>query len=357
MTCKTILIGALNWGLGHATRCIPIINALQARGLQVILASDGAALDLWREHYPSLPWVELPSYDIQYPSSNMVWNMLWQLPKIKRAICSEYQQTATIVEEHAIDAIIADNRYGLRHVDRPSIFISHQLHLALPCWVLPPLVNALHQRYIKAFDACWVPDEAGANNLAGDLAHPAIHGVEYIGALSRFLPIQPLEQQWDVLAVLSGPEPQRQYFEDALKEQLLALPYKSLLVRGKPSCQKRQQIGELLYQQDFMHQAALQQAFGESRWVIARSGYSTLLDLATLQVPRALLVPTPGQTEQEYLALRLAQQGRCVSQKQASLNLKRGLEELENLSPVSSSMVGSQVLEAAIDKLLKKIKK
>lgn len=352
MSNKTILVGALNWGLGHATRCIPIINALQQRGVQVVLAADGAALALWREHYPALPWVALPSYNIHYPSANMVWNIARQLPQLLKAIRLERQQVPALVQQYSIDAIISDNRYGLRQAGLPCVFVSHQLHLALPKWVVPPLVNALHQRYIRAFDGCWVPDRAGEDNLAGALAHPAVAGAQYVGALSRFSPVENLPQEWDVLAVLSGPEPQRQYLEAALKEQLLTLPYKSLIVRGKPSQQQRQQLGEQVYQQDFMPQAALQQAFGQSRLLIARSGYSTLLDIAALQFPRALLVPTPGQTEQEYLAQRLAQQGRCITQKQQALNLEEGLIALENLAPVSLSLPDSIDLNAAIEALL-----
>ncbi|MFK7798787.1 MAG: glycosyltransferase [Aureispira sp.] len=343
MERKTILVAALNWGLGHATRCIPIINALQAQGVQVVLASDGAALALWREHYPQLHWVALPSYNIHYPSSNMVWNIVRQLPHILKAIRTEKKQVATIIQQYAIDAIISDNRYGLRSTTVPSVFVGHQLHLALPYWVIPPLVNALHQRFITAFDACWVPDRAGVDNLAGSLAHPPLRHTQYLGALSRFSAVVPLPPKWDILAVLSGPEPQRQYLEAALQEQLLALPYKSLIVRGKPSSQQLEQIGLQLYQQDFMPQAALQTAFAQSQWVVTRSGYSTLLDLAALQVAPPLLIPTPGQTEQEYLAQRLAQQGRCITQQQSQLDVKAGIEALSKLklNPLTPPSISS----------------
>lgn len=352
MSQKTILVGALNWGLGHATRCIPVIDTLQEQGARVILASDGAALDLWREHYPDLVWVELPSYNIYYPSTNMVWNMARQLPQIWRAIHQEQQQVRAIVQEFGVDAIFSDNRYGLRRKGLPAVFMSHQLHLALPFWVCPPLVNALHQQYIKAFDACWVPDRAGANNLAGALAHPPIKGVQYVGALSRFSPIVPTAKKWEVLVVLSGPEPQRQYLEEAIKEQLLALPYKSLIVRGKPSSQVCQQVGGQLYVQDFMPQAALQTAFAQSQWVIARSGYSTVLDLAALQVPKTLLIPTPGQTEQEYLAQHLAKQGHCIHQAQAQLDLATGLKQLAQLPPTPLPLPSSFLLQKTIQEWL-----
>ncbi len=355
-TAPTILVAALHWGLGHATRCIPIIEALQARGVTVVLAADGAALELWRAHYPELPAVELPSYGIRYPSSNMVWNMARQLPSILKAIRLERQKTKQLVDDYQLDALISDNRYGVRDARVPSIFVSHQLHLPLPVWVVPPLFNALQQRYIKAFDGCWVPDREGENNLAGKLAHPPFsEKITYVGALSRFSPIVASTPQWDVLAVLSGPEPQRQYFETALREQLLALPYRSLIVRGKPRSQVRRLLGAQVYQQDFMPQAALQQAFGESRYIIARSGYSTILDLEALQVPRALLVPTPGQTEQEYLAQRLAAQGRYGTQTQAQLSLQQALPALDDLRPSLLRVSSSEALHQAIDRLLLKV--
>jgi UDP:flavonoid glycosyltransferase YjiC (YdhE family) len=217
---------------------------------------------------------------------------------------------------------------------------------------MPPLVNALHQRLIRAFDACWVPDRAGADNLAGSLAHPPLPNTQYLGAISRFSAVAPLPHQWDILVVLSGPEPQRQYLEAALKEQLSALPYKSLMVRGKPSRQQLEQIGPQLYQQDFMSQAALQTAFAQSQWVVTRSGYSTLLDLAALQVAPPLLIPTPGQTEQEYLAQRLAEQGRCITQEQAQLDIKAGIEALSQLKPPALTPPSTARLEQVLEQWL-----
>ncbi len=350
------MVGALHWGLGHATRCIPIIDALLAQGARVVLASDGAALALWREQYPQLTAVELPSYGIRYPSNSMVRNIARQLPQLVKAIRLEQQMLPQLLRQHTVQAVISDNRYGLYSAQLPTVFISHQLHLPLPVWLAPPLWNAWHQRLIRNFDVCWVPDRAGADNLAGKLAHPPPAGrVDYVGALSRFSPVQKLEKKWDILAVLSGPEPQRHYFEAALVEQLMELPYRSLVVRGRPSSEQRLQVGAQVYRQDFMPQVALQRAFGESRFVIARSGYSTLLDLAALGISRALLVPTPGQTEQEYLARRQAAQGRAVVQQQGRLDLAAGIKALNTLKTNSTSAFKTDELDQAVTALLEQL--
>lgn len=323
MAAPTILVAPLYWGLGHATRCIPVIDALLWAGAKVVLASDGGALDLLREQYPELPAVELPAYGIRYPSRHMVYHMARQLPRIRRAILLERRKTASIVRDYGIDAIISDNRYGVRHTGVPSVLLTHQLHLQLsPPW-LKRLTNALLHRVLRGFDACWVPDQSGPFNLAGALAHPALPDLPttYLGVLSRLerQPATPLE--WDVLAVLSGPEPQRQYLEEALLQQLQALPLRALIVRGKPSSQERRQVGEQLYVQDFMPQVPLQAAMSRSRLLVARSGYTTLMDLVVLGCTQVLLVPTPGQPEQEYLAQRLAAQGFYTHQAQDGLDL------------------------------------
>lgn len=352
----TVLVAPLNWGLGHATRCIPIIDALLAQGAQVVLASDGDALALLHHHYPRLPALELPTYGIRYPKRSMVYNMLRQLPRIARVLSLERQKTATIVQAYGIDAIISDNRYGVYHPQVPSVMVTHQLHLQLDtAWMRRPVNGTLH-RLLRRFDACWVPDVAGMPNYSGALGHPALQGLPttYVGALSRFAPSCTEPTKWDVLAVLSGPEPQRQYLEQALMEQLRELPLRALLVRGRPSNTQRQLVAPQLYQQDFMPQADLQQAFASSQLVVVRSGYSTVLDLATLGCPQVLFVPTPGQPEQEYLAKRLIQHQGYQAQAQDALDLKTAWQQVSSfsLSPVVHSPFLKGTLDRAVQQLL-----
>jgi len=135
-----ILIAPLNWGLGHATRCMPLVNALLHRGIQPILASDGAALALLREEYPNLTTLELPAYNIRYRGNNMMLTMGAQLPKITRAIFAEQRTIKRFVKDHRIDIIISDNRYGVFHSDCHSIFMTHQLNIKIPNRILEKLV-------------------------------------------------------------------------------------------------------------------------------------------------------------------------------------------------------------------------
>ena len=181
-----ILIAPLNWGLGHATRCMPIINALLDCGIRPILASDGAALALLREEYPDFKTLDLPAYNIKYHGNSMILTMGVQLPKIGTAILSEQQAVKKIVKDHQIDLIISDNRYGVFHSECHSIFMTHQLNIKIPNSILEKIVARINHRMISRFDACWIPDYARSPRLAGTLSkNPGLSNVEYLGPLSR----------------------------------------------------------------------------------------------------------------------------------------------------------------------------
>lgn len=330
-----VLVAPLHWGLGHATRCVPIIEALLARGFEVVLASDGAALLVLREHFPQCEWVELPSYGIRYDSGSMVWNMAKQLPRILRAMRLERLKLDNIIDTHKINAVISDNRYGFFSRRVPVIFVTHQLYIRVPCW-MRWLVSAVNRRLIGRCAACWVPDEADEHlSLSGELSHPAWSGVRYVGALSRLgestraLPCR----AGFVLIVLSGPEPQRSFLEAELREQvanLLGAGYEVLLVLGKVGLSGQwAELAAGFWVCDYLGAEELAAAMGGARVVVARSGYSTLMDVQAMGVRHLLLVPTPGQTEQEYLAERLRVQGRAAVEKQGSLDMLRGVVAAE----------------------------
>lgn len=351
----TVLVAPLHWGLGHATRCIPIIDELLAQGADVVLGSDGAALALLQDHYPHLPAVELPTYGIRYPTRYMGYNMAVQLPRIQRTIQLERKKTATIVQEYGIDALISDNRYGVHHPECPSVFVTHQLHLRLSPPFFQRMVNGLLHRRLRVFDACWVPDWETAPQLSGNLGHPAIAQppTTYVGPLSRLQHLPEQSTCWDIVAVLSGPEPQRQYLEDALVEQLQTHPIRALVVSGRPADTTRRQLGPQLYQQDFMAQAELQQTLAESHLLVARSGYTTVLDCAAMGRSCVLWVPTPGQTEQEYLAERLVAQGIGMRQAQKDLNVWAAWAALKSpVDPWEPPISEGGGLATAIRKLL-----
>ena len=184
---KTILIAPLNWGLGHATRCIPIIKALLENNYTPIIASDGIALALLKKEFPAVQTLELPSYQIEYAKNgaNFKWKLIQNGPKMVRAILEEKKIIKNWIEKHAIDGIISDNRLGVISKKVPSVFITHQLNVMTgnTTWI----TTKAHQYIIKKYTECWVPDLAGTLNLTGKLGHindPNIK-IKYIGPISR----------------------------------------------------------------------------------------------------------------------------------------------------------------------------
>lgn len=325
---KRILVAPLNWGLGHATRCIPLIKTLQQQGAEVILGSDGAALQLLRAEFPDLPSFALPSYRIHYRTANMVRNIAPQLPKILYAIQAERKATARIVREHGIDGIISDNRYGCFSSRAKSVILSHQLKLRVPGpRALEWAVNTLLREALARFDEVWAPDYEGEQNLAGELAHtpdPIHRQVKFIGPLTRMRHYE-REQEYDVAVVLSGPEPQRTILEQRLMEQALALPQRFIFIQGKTKSRKHHYAADNVEVVSYLTSHELNDVLLASDVIVCRSGYSSIMDLAVLG-KKAIFIPTPGQTEQEYLADFFSVRNIFWVQTQEKINLETGLE-------------------------------
>lgn len=305
-TKKTILVAPLHWGLGHATRCIPIILALEKHGYNVLIGADGAALLLLQKEFPQLPTLSLPSYNISYPKNEkyFLWKMLMSLPRVWQTIQKEKQLVRKLVEEGIIQGIISDSRLGIRHSKIPCAFLTHQLNvLSGPTtW----LSSKIHQHYIKKFDACWVPDvEDVLLNLSGRLGHlkQPPFPITYIGALSRMKKVDnPLTIH--ILAVLSGPEPARSDLEEKLKMTLAKTDQTVVLVRGIIENEQKWKVWKNIQIVNFMTSKELEDTINKSDIIISRSGYTTVMDLAAME-KKAFFIPTPGQYEQEYLAARL----------------------------------------------------
>lgn len=353
---KNILIAVLNWGLGHATRCIPIIDEFTRQGATVVLASDGDALLLLQQKYPNLSTVELPGYNIEYKGTNMFLNILPQMPQILKAIRLERKKLDSIIQKHQITMIISDNRYGMYHQAVPSIFLTHQLNIQIPNKLVEKMVAKGNHFFIRKFKECWVPDVATEPSLAGALSRQkSLTNVRYIGALSRMTTCRTVPLVRDVIIVLSGPEPQRTYWETAIIEQAKNLPFQCLIVAGKPSQAGRKAIASNVDWEGFMNETDLQQAISESKIVVARSGYSTIMDLVALGCKKVLLVPTPGQTEQEYLAKRFAEIGAFLYQEQATFNLANGMDYLskkENKTIIKTSSTSlKNIISSCLDEL------
>jgi uncharacterized protein (TIGR00661 family) len=320
---KRILVAPLNWGLGHATRSIPIINALIFEGFLPIIASDGDALTLLRKEFPNLPSIELPSYNVTYAKNgkNFKLKLLKDSPKLLKAIKADKKAIDFIIDNNAISGIISDNRLGARSKKVPSVFMTHQLNVLSgnTTW----LSTKMHQNFIKKFDICWVPDTDSAINLSGKLGHSKLVSIptKYIGPLSRFTKGN-FEIKNDIIVLISGPEPQRTLLEEKLLFELKNYSGKVVFVKGVMEKEQTIKVIGSMTIYNFMTSPLLEKTINESALMISRSGYTTVMDLAKLN-KKAFFIPTPGQFEQKYLAKRLTELGLVPSCKQDDFNLKK----------------------------------
>ncbi|GAB5398767.1 MAG: glycosyltransferase [Aureisphaera sp.] len=287
------------------------------------MGSDGGALLILRKEFPDLPFVELPSYDITYPKKG-AWfkmNMLLKLPQIKKTITAEKRLVKQLVSEKKIHGIISDNRMGVRNKKVPSVFITHQLNVLSGNTSF--LSSKMHQKIIKKFDECWVPDVDDPVNLTGKLGHPKELNfpVKYIGALSR-MEKKEATLKYDVLLLLSGPEPQRTLLEVKMIDSFMDSDQKVLLVRGVVEEENKIYSKNNITIVNFMQSKDLERSINESKLVISRSGYTTIMDLAAMEKD-AFFIPTPGQYEQKYLAKQLKQKGIVPSCKQDQFTLQQ----------------------------------
>lgn len=308
-TNKTILIAPLNWGLGHATRCIPIIKALQENNYIPIIASDGIALELLRKEFPYIQTLELPSYQIEYAKNgkNFKWKLIKNCPKMIEAILDEKKMVNSWIKKYGIDGIISDNRLGVYSNKIPSVFVTHQLNVMTgnTTW----FTSKCHQYFIKKHTECWIPDMKKEPNLTGELGHLKNKKLKlrYIGPLSRMRKKE-TPKVYDLMVILSGPEPQRGYLEEKLKKEVLRYKGKVVFIKGIVDKDQKKEVVENITYYNFMNTRQLEQTFNESELILCRSGYTTVMDLVKLE-KKAFFIPTPGQYEQIYLAEKLEKEG------------------------------------------------
>jgi len=321
-TKNRILVAPLNWGLGHATRCIPIINALITNHFEPIIASDGVALELLKKEFPDLPTLDLPAYNITYPEkgTDLKWHLLKESPNILKAIKAENKQIKKLIKEENISGIISDNRFGVYSDLVPSVYITHQLNVlsGISSWIS----SKIHQKVIRKFDECWIPDFKNEPSLSGNLGHlknPKLN-IKYINPLSRFKK-KDCETVYDLMVLLSGPEPQRSILEDKLLTDLNDYKGTVLFVKGIVEEEQKVTIEKKFTICNFMNSNDLEMAINQSKLILSRSGYTTIMDLSKLE-KKAFLIPTPGQFEQEYLAKRFQEKGKAPFCNQNEFNIE-----------------------------------
>lgn len=299
---KCVLIAPLHWGLGHASRCIPIIRDQIAEGNRVIVSANSGARSLLQSAFPNLEYIDIPFMEITYPEDgNMSRHFFWRGPRLVRSIWREHHELKSVIKKHGIDVVISDSRFGLWSKKAHSIFITHQVHILSPYF--EGLINLLNRWVMHKYAEVWIPDYAEIPGLAGVLSHPTRipKHAKYIGPLSRFsAPITKTTTTLEAVIIISGPEPQRSLFEAEMARRFIESDAPALMLRGKPHEESEKTIGNLKIV-NHLNDQSLIEALSGCKKIIARSGYSTVMDLDVLNI-EAELIPTPGQTEQEYLA-------------------------------------------------------
>lgn len=362
MKCQQkILIAPLDWGLGHTTRCIPIIHYLQSCGHKVYAGAEGNAAQLLRNNFPDLEILNLKGYNIEYSRkrSGFIFKILQQVPKILSTLKAERRWLEDMHRQYHFDAVISDNRYGLYHNEIKNVILTHQVQILSGMGKLADLILLKwHRGLLERFQQCWIVDTKTAPGLSGKLAHPKRlpANARYIGYLSQFFDLpQPstVPVQNHFLILLSGPEPMRSQFEAKLWQQCSALTqYTFTFIAGKPGSKPPGQIPAHITWRPYMGAAGLAGEILQAQGMVCRGGYTTLMDLQVLQRP-ALLVPTPGQTEQEYLARTLSQcHPAFLYEDQQQVNLEQELAKMIYLNPEATSPPAAPLFREILDKWL-----
>ncbi len=354
-----ILIAPLDWGLGHATRCIPLIRQLVQKNCRVLIAGEGKIKLLLQKEFPQLDFVPLKGYHISYSKNSWLLplQIAKQIPKIISTIQYENERLKVIVKEQNIHGIISDNRYGFYHESVPSVFMTHQLRIKTPFGkMIDDFLQMLNYKFIDRFTECWVPDNGSSMNLAGKLSHPekkpAIP-VRYIGPISRFEKLS--EKEKHLLVLLSGPEPQRTIFENALIGQLKEYKGSAVFVRGLPGESGLLHLPSNISVYNHLSAEELNQTMNAAFVVISRSGYSTVMDLAVLK-KKSILVPTPAQTEQEYLSRHLMKNNFALCIEQKKFRLKNVLELASQFKYQIDNFSSEDALTTAVNAFIETVK-
>ncbi|HOZ78166.1 MAG TPA: glycosyltransferase [Ferruginibacter sp.] len=330
---KTVLIAPLDWGLGHAARCVPIIKELQKYPIRIVIAGDGTVESLLKQEFPQLEFVPLPGYKIKY-SKNKRWfllKLLIQFPGVLYSLLREHRWLNKVKKELHLSAVISDNRFWLFNRSIVSIYITHQLSVKTGNKLSDKIATQIHSNISKNYTQRWIPDFGIKKNLAGELSMTVKlrQSDRFLGCLSRFEKKPGSEITTDLLILISGPEPQRTIFESLLLDQLGDFEGSVLLLRGLPG-QAALPLTSIhnnkIIIKNHLPSAELNEAIEKSALVISRSGYTTIMDMVKLG-KKAILVPTPGQTEQEYLANYLLQQKMFLTMPQEKFHLKTAMEQ------------------------------
>jgi hypothetical protein len=337
MEQKSVCIAPLDWGLGHATRCITLIRALESLQYKIYIATEGKHEAILKEAFPNANFLKLRGYRIWYTKQRalLIPGIILQIPKIISAIIHEFKWLKKAAAKYQFDLVISDNRFGFFHQKTKSVFITHQLELQTPFSWSTRLNQIITYALIKKYSACWVADMQPPQNLSGVLANPKHKPsipIWYMNCLSRLYVDQTKKENEEnlvlneFLGIVSGPEPQRTLLENIFWEQGNDMGAPFVVVAGLPDNKgyhKKSDTG-ILY--PHLNGTALAAAIKEAKFIICRGGYTTLMELIPFK-KKLILVPTPGQTEQEYLAKYWQEKKWAISFSQKDFNVQSAIKK------------------------------
>lgn len=300
------------------------------------LIDSGARLTFagneWQRHYveqtfPGLHTIHLNGYNVRYSKNGtgFIASLMIQLPRLMKTIAYEHSWLEKAVDKYGFNGVITDNRYGLYHSVVPNVIITHQV-VPQTGWgkLADSILRSQHDKWLQRFKQCWIADAEHGPNLAGSLSRPYIlpANARYIGLLSQHENVAVADKH--LLVMLSGPEPQRSILSDLLWQQLQSYKDKLVFVEGSDNAPLRKSTSNITHYKRLTADS-LTPLLANASMVICRSGYSTLMDLLALN-KKAIIIPTPGQAEQEYLGHYLHSEGVYYSTRQKGLDIIASLE-------------------------------
>jgi hypothetical protein len=328
-----VLVSPLNWGLGHATRDIPVIRNLLNHNHEVTIAACGNARAVLEQEFLECRFIEFPDYPVPYSSSRFFLPRFFAfLPLLLKAIADERKRLDLICAKDSYDLIISDNRLGVYSSEIPSVFITHQLRYNLPLvfWPAELLATAMNDRVYRKYRHIIVPDNPpGQPALAGKLSRPGTDATKksvfFSGILTGTRQFD-RDIDLDYLLMISGPEPQRTQLEKILLPQVLTLEGSCVVLLGSPSNMKIPEKTGRCRIIPFASARDKEELMNRAECIICRSGYTSMMEIAELGKRHALFIPTPGQPEQEYLSWYYEKQNWYHSQSQYRLDLSADIK-------------------------------
>jgi hypothetical protein len=370
-----IFVSPLSWGLGHATRDIPIIRELLKHNHKITIASSGPSLTLLKKEFPQCTFIYFPDYPPPYTKSRFfVAKFTVYIPVMLHAIHVEEKVARRIFEKDKYDLIISDNRFGVYSPSVPSFFVSHQLRFSAPKILAfaEELAQTFNSRFHEKFTRVIVPDNSPDTvSLSGTLScntrKTTQERIYYAGILSSIRKMD-IEEDIDFLISVSGPEPQRTMLEEVMFKQVQKLPGKKMMLLGKPgenfeykmparhsgTCPQASRRGggdEFTTVKSHAGREEMSILMNRAKFIVSRSGYTTVMEIAELGKKKCLFIPTPGQTEQVYLSQYYMEKGWFYSQSQYSLDILKDVEKAKEY-PGFPSIQDSQ---SNVEKLYKEL--